>query len=305
MKPSEPGNGHGSILDDLVQPFQVEGLNLRGRLVRLGTAVDTVVRQHAYPGPIGGLLAEGLALAATLAGALKYDGVFSLQTKSDGPMRLMVADVTSAGDLRGYAQFDTDRLLELGDRADDRSFRRLMGKGYLAFTVDQGPHTDRYQGIVDLDGSNFVECAQHYFRQSEQLETGIKLAAGHAGDREVGWRAGGLMVQRLPANDDDEDWRRALVLMESCTRAELLDQALDPHDLLYRLFHEDGVRVYRPHPLRARCRCSRGRAESVLRLLPEVDLAEMVIDGQVIVTCQFCNSSHVFDETEVRRLRAS
>jgi molecular chaperone Hsp33 len=296
--------------DDLVQPFQVEALNLRGRLVRLGSAVDTIVRQHAYPGPIGGLVAESLALAATLAGALKYDGVFSLQTKGDGPLRLMVADVTSKGDLRGYAQFDEARLAALGPRREDRRFRRLMGKGYLAFTVDQGPHTDRYQGIVDLDGADLVECAQHYFRQSEQLKTAIRLAAGqakpmHPYSNELGWRAGGLMVQRMPGDTSDDDWRRAQALVESCTAAELLDPMLDPHDLLYRLFHEDGVRVFRPHPLRARCRCSRGRAESVLRLLPDVDLAEMVVDGKVTVTCQFCNSSHVFGEDEVRRLRAS
>ncbi len=306
----EPQAGHAPIQDDLVQPFQVEGLNLRGRLVRLGPAVDTIVRQHAYPGAVGGLLAEGMALAATLAGALKYEGVFSLQTKSDGPVRLLVADVTSAGDLRGYAQFDEARLAELGPRTRDRPFRRLMGKGYLAFTVDQGQHTDRYQGIVELKGANLVECAQHYFQQSEQLETGIKLAAGQARPAraligELGWRAGGLMVQRLPANDNEDDWRRALALIESCTSAELLDPMLDPYDLLYRLFHEDGVRVYRPHALRARCRCSRAKAESVLRLLPDVDLDEMVVDGKVIVTCQFCNSNHVFEEAEVRRLRAS
>ena len=298
------------IPDDLVQPFQVEGLNVRGRLVRLGPAVDTIVRQHAYPGPIGGLLAESLALAATLARALKYDGVFSLQTKGDGPLHLLVADVTSGGDLRGYAQFDEGRLAALGPRREDHRFRRLMGKGYLAFTVDQGQRTDRYQGIVDLNGADLVECAQHYFRQSEQLKTGFRLAAGQSKPLkiyidELGWRAGGLMVQRMPGPEDDDDWRRALALIESCTAVELLDPMLDPLDLLYRLFHEDGVRVFRPQPLRARCRCSRERAESVLRLLPDVDLDEMVVDGKVIVTCQFCNSSHVFEEGEVRRLRAS
>src|SRR5262249_30312517 len=153
--------------------------------------------------------------------------------------------------------------------------------------VDQGPHTDRYQGIVDLDGADLVECAQHYFRQSEQLKTTIRLAAGqarpmHAFSDELGWRAGGLMVPRPPRDSSDDDWRRAEALVGSCTAAELLDPMLDPHDLLYRLFHEDGVRVFRPHPLRARCRCSRGRAESVLRLLTDVDLDEMVVDGKVI-----------------------
>jgi molecular chaperone Hsp33 len=293
---------------DQVQPFQIERGGTRGRLVRLGPLIDTVLAQHAYPEPVAVLLAEMLSLAVALASALKFDGVFTLQTKGDGPIRLMVADVTSGGDVRGYAQFDAGRLAALTAGAGSGlSVPRLLGAGYLAFTVDQGVHTERYQGIVELTGATLVECIHHYFRQSEQLEAGIKLAV--AADR--GWRAGVLMLQRLPGEgglDDPEDgelenaddgWRRALALMGSATSAELTDRALAPNDLLYRLFHEDGVRVFTPLTLRAGCRCSRHRVEDMLRALPRDDVEHLKVMGQIDVTCEFCNAHYHFDEADL------
>ena len=297
-----------SLPADLVQPFQIESGGTRGRLVRLGPLIDTVLGQHAYPAPVALLLAEMLALAAALASALKFDGVFTLQTKGDGPIRLMVADLTSGGDMRGYAQFDADRLAALTASAGlGLSVPRLLGAGHLAFTVDQGVHTERYQGIVELVGATLVDCIHHYFRQSEQFEAGIKLAVAADG----GWRAGVLMLQRLPgegAADDPEDgegesaedgWRRALALMGSATSAELTDPALAPNDLLYRLFHEDGVRVFTPLALRAGCRCSRGRVEDMLRALPRDDVEHLKIDGRIEVTCEFCNAHYRFDEADL------
>jgi molecular chaperone Hsp33 len=299
-----------SVPDNLVQPFQIESSALRGRLVRLGAALDTIVTQHNYPEPVAVMLGEAITLAAILAGALKYDGVFTLQTKGDGPLHLMVADVTSGGALRGYAQFDRDKLDRLiaegGAAALHGSVPRLLGAGYIAFTVDQGEHTERYQGIVELQGGRLADCAHHYFRQSEQIQAGIKLAVGR--DPVLGiWRAGGLMLQRLPTepgrhfvDDLEEDrWRRAMVLMSSSTAGELLDPGLAPNDLLFRLFHEDGVRVYDAHDLAARCRCSRERIERVLRSLPEEDRTDLAIDGVVRVTCEFCNAQHVFAPEEV------
>jgi len=256
------------------------------------------------------MLAEMLALAATLAATLKYEGVFTLQTKGDGPIRLMVADITSGGDVRGYAQFDAERLAKLGDGS--LSVPRLLGAGYLAFTVDQGEHTDRYQGIVELQGATLAECAHHYFRQSEQLQAGLKLAVGRTGDNGK-WRAGGLMLQRVPpeggyaviADDVEDGWRRAMVLMSSATADELVDPDLPPHRLLFRLFHEDGVRVYNTHPLEARCRCSRERIEGILRLFSPSELDEMREEGVTTVTCEFCNQSYVFDEADLDRLRSA
>jgi len=288
-----------------VQRFQIEASGLRGRLVRLGPVIDSVLGRHAYPEPVATLLAQMLALAAALASALKYDGVFTLQTKGEGPIRLMVADMTSAGEIRGYAQFDGERIAGLG-AAD--SVPKAIGAGYLAFTVDQGPRTERYQGIVELSGATLVECVHHYFRQSEQLQAGIKLSVACAAGL-AGWRAGVLMLQRLPpdrltvaADSSDETWRDALARMGSVTAAELADPALPVNDLLYRLFHEGGVRVFRPLPLRSGCRCSRERVESVLKALTPAELDSFIIDGEIFVTCEFCNSRYDFATADIAAL---
>ena len=300
--------------DDLVQPFRIDPFALRGRLVRLGPTIDRILSQHAYPEPVAAMLGEAITLAVVLAGALKYDGIFTLQTKGDGPIRLMVADVSTAGAVRGYAQYDTAKLEAAlsGISAGAPSVPGLVGSGYIAFTVDQGEDTDRYQGIVELAGSTLAECAQHYFRQSEQIQAGIKLSVGRAG-RGGAWRGGGLMLQRVPpeggfgviADDVEDGWRQAMVLMSSATAEELVDPDLPPHGLLFRLFHEQGVRVYETHPLEARCRCSRERIEGILRLFPTAELEDMRKDGITTVTCQFCNQSYLFDETDLDRIKAS
>lgn len=302
------------LRDDLVQPFQIDPFRLRGRLVRLGPLLDEILTRHAYPEPVAVMLGEAIALAVALAGALKYDGVFTLQTKGDGPIRLLVADVTTAGAVRGYAQFDEAKLakaMAAGEVAN--SVPRLLGAGYLAFTVDQGEHAERYQGIVELQGASLAECTHHYFRQSEQVEAGLKVAVARVADAGGGkpsWRGGSLMIQRLPpggqaaAQEAAEDgWRRAMILMSSCTAQELVDPALTPETLLLRLFHEDGVRVYRRHALTARCRCSRERVERVLRMLPADELGALTTeDGDVVVTCEFCSTRYRFDDAAVHAL---
>ena len=292
--------------DDMIQPFKIEGQAIRGRFVRLGPLVQEILSRHDYPRPVAQMLAEMLALAATLAATLKYDGVFTLQTKGDGPIRLMVADITSGGDVRGYAQFDAERLAKLGDGS--LSVPRLLGAGYLAFTVDQGSHTERYQGIVELIGATLVECMHHYFQQSEQFDAAIRVAVGAPKQDGESWRASALMLQRLPpgataADEVEESWRRALVLMASGRNAELLDPNLGPNDLLYRLFHEDGVRVFTPSRLQAGCRCSRERVERVIRSLPPAEVDELKVGGKLSVTCEFCNSSYDFNEQDLAALR--
>ena len=301
--------------DDLVLPFQVEPSGLRGRLVRLGAAVDTIITQHAYPEPVASMLAEAITLAVILAGALKYEGVFTLQTKGDGPLPLMVADVTTAGAVRGYAQFDAEKLeraVAMHGATLLGSVPRLLGAGYIAFTVDQGEHTDRYQGIVELQGASLAECAHHYFRQSEQLRAGIKLAVGRAAGG--AWRAGGIMLQRLPkpgapedafaAEIQDDGWRRALILMSSARSDELVDAQLAPEDLLFRLFHEDGVRVFSIHGIAARCRCSRERIERILRAMPASDIRDLASDKEVAVTCEFCSTTYTFPQSEIAAMEA-
>jgi len=297
------------IPDDLVQPFQIEPFALRGRLVRLGPAIDSILTQHAYPAPVAQMLGEAITLAVALAGALKYEGIFTLQTKGDGPIKMMVADVTTAGALRGYAQFDTAKLE--AETAVNGSVPRLLGAGYLALTVDQGEHTERYQGIVELTGSTLAECVHHYFRQSEQVEAALKVAVAQVPDESgaARWRAGALMIQRLPLEaftlereTEDDAWRRAAIFMSSSTSAELIDPALAPDRLLFRLFHEDGVRAYRPHALEAKCRCSRHRVETVLRALTPDEIADMKIDGKITVTCEFCSTVYDFDEEAIDAL---
>ncbi|UCH73062.1 MAG: Hsp33 family molecular chaperone HslO [Rhodospirillales bacterium] len=291
--------------DDIVQPFQIEGPGLRGRLVRLGPAIDTVVKRHDYPPPVAALLAEALALAAALAAALKYQGIFTLQIKGDGPVPLIVADVTSDGTLRGYAEHaDT-----LPPQAEILAapLPRLVGNGHLAFTVDQGAHTERYQGIVDLSGTSLVDCVHHYFRQSEQFVAAMRLAAGR---NDAGrWRAGAMMLQRLPDHEPiitreerDEAWNRAVILMNSVTGEELLDRALAPSELLFRLFHEDGVRIFRPQDLSFGCRCSRERAARILGSLPRAEIETLFVDGRITVTCQFCNTAEAFDPAQIAAL---
>ena len=293
-------------LDDIVQPFQIDASRLRGRMVRLGGALDEILTKHAYPQAVAQLLGETITLAVALAGMLKYEGIFTLQTKGDGPIRLMVADVTSTGDLRGYAQFDDSRLPETAGRP----VPDLLGKGYLAFTVDQGEHTERYQGIVELTGDTLTDSVQHYFRQSEQLDTGIRVSVERRG---AGWRGGALMLQRLPGEDKaivdpgsgvEDDWRRAMVLMSTASGDEMTDPELGANDLLYRLFHEDGVRVWPPHALRQACRCSRERVATVLVSLPREEVETLKVDGRISATCEFCNSTYAFDEAELASLLA-
>lgn len=305
--------------DNVLQPFQIESVSLRGRSVRLGEVVETILTQHDYPEPVAVLLGEALALTTLLASALKYDGVFTLQTKGDGPVGLVVADLTTDGAVRGYAQYNAERLAKLACGGAREPVPRLLGAGHLAFTVDQGVETERYQGIVELRGATLAECAHLYFRQSEQLDAAVKLACGRVSNASgrTGWRAGGLMVQRLPGEtagkghedefikeEEEDGWRRALVLMGSGTTAELLDPGLHPHRLLYRLFHEDGVRVFRQVGLRAECRCARARVVNMLRALPRPSIEDLKEEGLIVVTCEFCNGSYRFDDAELESVYA-
>jgi molecular chaperone Hsp33 len=304
-------------LDDLLLPFQVVPFNLRGRVVRVGAVAETILTRHGYPEPVSRLLGETLALAATLAGALKYEGIFTVQTKGDGPVRTLMADVTSAGVVRGYAAFDEEKVAAVSEEdALSAPVPRLLGGGYIAFTVDQGEHTERYQGIVELQGATLSECTHAYFRQSEQLQTGIKLASGR--DLEGRWRSGAIMLQRMPsegraevsgersANDDDpeEAWRRAMTLMSSATAAELLDPDMRPDRLVHRLFHEDGVRGFPAHGLSAQCRCSDAKVERVLLSFPQDDIDDLKIDGELSVMCEFCKVERRYDQAALDRLRA-
>jgi molecular chaperone Hsp33 len=291
--------------DDLILPFQAEQAEVSGRLVKLGPVVDTILSRHAYPEAVSQLLGEAVALTALLGAALKFEGKFILQAATDGPVDLLVADYQVPGGLRGYARFSAERLADLSPGG------RLLGEGHLAMTIDRGLDTERYQGVVPLEGGSLTEAADTYFRQSEQLPTFIRLAvarhyrAGATGSRAWTWRAGGLLVQKLTREGGhaagreaalaQEDWTRAKALAETVEDHELLDPMLPPDRLLYRLFHEEQVRAFRAVPLKSYCSCSEARVEELLRRFSAEDLAEMVVDGEVWVTCEFCNSRYRFD----------
>jgi molecular chaperone Hsp33 len=301
-------DGAASPADDLVLPFEVKPLGVRGRIVRLGAAVNDILHRHAYPAPVSALLGEAVALTAMLGTAMKFDGKFILQTKTDGPVDMIVTDYLAPGGLRGYARFDAGRLAILAAPGP----ATLLGKGHLAMTVDQGPDMDRYQGIVALEGTDDLTAAAHgYFTRSEQIPTSLRLAAGpllERGGRSEFWRAAAIMVQHLPRQGgmgthpdaeavqsrEPDDWVKARLLLETVEDHELLDPTLAPERLLYRLFHEDGVTVYPPVALSRHCSCSPQAIRTMLERFPADDRAEMVMHGQIEVTCEFCSSTYRF-----------
>jgi molecular chaperone Hsp33 len=317
--------GTSSSDADHVLPFQLDALGVRGRLVRLGPALDAIIERHGYPLAVARPLAEAMVLCACLATSLKYDGIFTLQISGDGPIRLLVTDLTTDGALRGYAQFDSWKLaVALGATggagnadAPDGYVPKLFGQGRLAFTVDQGQFTERYQGVVPLEGATLADCAHTYFRQSEQLPTGIKISAKRFVENGTAhWRAAALMVQQMPEFDAgrinvdseqrEDDWRKAVILMASATEAEMLDPDLPDTTLLYRLFHEDKPRQFERRPVMARCRCSRERIDRVLRSIRREELDDLRDKtGRVAVKCEFCSTEYAYDDKDLDRIYAS
>lgn len=311
--------------DDIVQPFQIEDLGIRGRLVRLGPLVDEVLKRHDYPEPVSRLLGEALALTVMLGSALKFEGRFILQTQSKGPISMLVADYESHGDgtgkVRGYAHMDSDAVNE-AIAAGRASSAELMGEGHMALTIDQGGDMDRYQGIVELDPEGLTHSAHEYFESSEQVATRIRIAAGplysrdEQGHGEKHWRAGAIMIQHVareggltgyregdddsPYTEEEESWNRASILLDTVEDHELLDPALEPQRLLFRLFHEDGVRAFQTSGVEFGCRCSRERMSSVLRSFGAEEIDSMVLDDVITTKCEFCSSVYVFTADELK-----
>lgn len=314
--------------DDRVLPFTVEELDVRGRVVRLGASLDTIIGRHGYPEPVARVLGEAAALTALLGTALKFEGRFQLQTKSDGPIRMLVVDFDSPDRLRAVARVDDVDLAAAIDEGRTGT-GQLLGHGHLAMTIDQGSQASRYQGLVVLDGEQGLEEAGHrYFRQSEQIPTRLRLATARIMDQ-LGdaWRAGGLMVQFLPTSperrkqqdldpgDDpsgrpkaardidgvtDDAWMEARALVDTVEDHELVDPTLSSEGLLFRLFNERDPRVFEAQPVREQCRCSRDGVLAMLRRFPAGDRLEMTADdGAIQVTCEFCSTKYRFAPNEV------
>jgi molecular chaperone Hsp33 len=295
-----------------VTPFYLPHRPVRGRLVRLGPLADALLTRHDNHPVVTTLAGEALALAAALSGALKFRGSFSLQAKGDGPVPMLLADCTDTGALRGYARAKPDALAALLQTTPTPAASDLLGGGYLAFTVDQGPEQNRHQGIVTIEGGNLAEMALHYFSTSEQIRCMLHLACEPT---EAGWRAGALILEKvagaggidptLDADAQEESWRTATILAETLTDDELLNDALAPETLLYRLFHTEGVAVDRARSLSYGCRCSRARLSGILETFPRDDLDHMAVDGDIVMTCEFCNFDFRFTRNEVHGAAAA
>jgi len=312
--------------DDIVMPFEVATLDLRGRVVRLGPVVDQILSRHAYPQPVAKLLGEAVTLTVMLGSALKIDGRFILQTQTDGPVRMLVVDFVAPDKVRACARFDKERVAAaIAEGKPDAG--ALLGKGHLAMTIDQGLDMNRYQGLVALEGGSLEDAAHEYFHRSEQIPTRVRLAvaeelrAGEGGARHR-WRAGGILLQFLPksperarvadlhpgdapegtephAIKEDEAWVEGRALVSTVEDVELIDPDLSSERLVYRLFHEPGVRVFRGSEVRAECSCSRAGVEAMLKSFSQDDRDHMVEDGRISVTCEFCSASYIFTPGEI------
>jgi molecular chaperone Hsp33 len=282
-------------LDDLAAPFQIEHEPVRGRLVRMGASVDEILTRHDYPPAVANLLGETCALAALVGSSLKFEGRLIVQAQGDGPVSYVVADYDTEGALRGYCRFDEGRLAAIDDGSRALGAKTLLGDGVFIMTIDQGADMERYQGVTPIEGETLALCAERYFAQSEQTPTRVRLAVGQA---DVGqgpkWRAGGILMQNIAEDQargaTAEAWTEAQFLFETVGEDELIDPRLTPETLLYRLFHERGVRLFPARPLRAFCRCSQERILSVLQSFGPAERADMVEpDGRIHVTCEYCS----------------
>ena len=307
--------------DDTVLPFQLDRSDIRGRVARLGGVLGGVLSQHDYPLPVEALVAETALLTALIGQTVKLRWKLSLQVRGDGPVRLIATDYYAPeregepARIRAYAAYDADRVSE------GEAFA-LIGKGYFAILIDQGEGTTPYQGITPIAGGSLAACAETYFAQSEQLPTRFALSFGRSatpGGAE-GWRAGGVMLQHMPKaspfasgeggsgegglmgaqdfldGDEEEHWTRANTLLDTAEAIELTGPAVAPTDLLVRLFHEEGPRVYDAQPLRFGCTCAPEKVRESLAVYPPEDIARMTTEeGIVTADCQFCGAHYEFD----------
>ncbi len=295
----EPASPYG----DFVLPFDIANAGVRGRMVRLDASSARALGAHALPEPAARVAGEAVALGALLGTALKLDGRLTVQTKGDGPLDLITADYYGADEdrargVRGYARLDVARFEAL----DGKDFAQLAGKGVMAITIEPKVGGKTYQGIVELSQDGIAPSAETYFAQSEQLPTVIRLAAAPlyvAGDRQPHWRAGGIMLQMTPESakqgieTKSDDWDRLSLLLKTVEDLELVDTSLAPETLLWRLFHEDEVRVQPPESVIFRCDCNADRITQVLRSYAVEERAGLADpDGVIRARCEFCGKTH-------------
>jgi molecular chaperone Hsp33 len=290
--------------DDIVAAFQIDGEPVRGRIARMGPAtVDEVLKRHNYPAPIAKILGEMLTLAALVGASLKFDGKLIVQAQGlpgvEGVLRFVVAEYRTNGSLRGYASIDKEGLAALLATTPLPSLQELIGHGVFAMTIDQGDHTDRYQGTVPLEGETIADAAALYFAQSEQIPTRLRVACAPFVDTKgrTSWRAGGALIQQIAGDSARGDtaiaWDNATILFETLADSELVNAELSAGDLLYNLFHEEGVRLFEAKPIETACTCSQSRITALLKQFGAEAAADMIeADGFIRVRCEYCNKSY-------------
>ncbi len=291
--------------DNLAAAFQIEGWPVRGRIVRLGDAIDTILSAHDYPEPVAALLGEACALAAMVGSALKFEGRLIVQAQGDGPVRYVVADYDTDGSMRGYCRFDADQVAALSTGFARPGAKALLGQGVFVMTLDRGADFERTQGITPIEGESLSLAAEHYFVQSEQIPTKVHLAVGQV-TTESGteWRSGGALIQLIAADDargsTEEVWDRTRALFQTLGDDELIDPTVTPEILLFRLFNEDGVRLEDARALKAQCRCSADRIGAVLASFGPEERADMIEDdGKIHVTCEYCATTYKLEPDAV------
>lgn len=307
--------------DDTVLPFQLDASGIRGRVARLDGVLDQVLKQHAYPPVIEALVAETALLTAMIGQTIKHKWKLSLQVRGKGPARLIATDYygpTAEGEparVRAYASYDPDRLDHTADPFSQ------IGEGYFAVMLDQGEGSAPYQGFTPIAGGSLSACAESYFAQSEQIPTRFQVAFGQSVEpgRPAHWRAGGVMLQHMPAvggvaadqgsgeggllthadilsGADSDNWNRANLLLDTVETLEMIGPSVTQTELLVRLFHEEGPRVFDPQPVRFGCSCSEDKVRNTMSIYSQKDIAKMTTEaGIVTADCQFCGAHYELD----------
>lgn len=301
-------------LKGYIVPFALEGAMVRGRLVRLGSALSDITDKHQYPEIINKYIAEMLALGAALIMDMKTSGAMTLQITNSAIVRMIVADVASNGDMRACATWDNEALNSLLEKNPNPSLAQLFAGGNLVFTVLLEHQSEHYQAIIELNGETLADCMHHYFRQSDQVPTALFACTDflNSASSHHSYLAGAILLQRTPIDrsqsqedieKDDDDWFTNISLLATLTPLELLSADISPEIVLHRLFHERDLSIFSLKTIQARCRCSKKRIETILANFSDEDLAETLIDGKVDVLCEFCSENYSFSEAEVQLLR--
>ena len=294
------------ILDNFLTVYQLDAQPVRGRIVKLGIELDKALGAR-YPDLVANLLGEAMLLSALVAQSLKFKGRLVIQCHgtNEGAVSLLMSDCTTDGHIRGYARWDDDKLEELMRDNSNRGANKLLGGGTFSMTIDQGADMDQYQGLTAIEGERLSDCAEHYFKHSEQIPTEIRLACGTIQEphSDLKRRGGGIMIQKIAGDENrghtEEDWDTAKALFRTVTDSELLDPNLSQEALLYRLFHESGVRVVDTAAVEARCKCSRERLERTLQSFNKTALKDMAEFGVINANCEFCDTTYSFPLTEI------